>query len=483
MKKMIRFIAMVFAIYFIPKNASAQSAANPVKYFKTTTVSNVDSFIRNHMNVNHIPGVAACIVKNGKIYWEGYYGLANIPLQDSVRENTIFMLASISKTITASALLQLWEQKRFSLDDSINAYLPFPVRNPLFPAIPITFRHLLCHVSSISDTYSQMTWSMGDSPIALGTYLQEYLTPGGKYYSSTNYSAKQPGGLYKYCNIGAALAGYLVEAITKIPFDQYCRDSIFQPLGMTNTAWFLKDLNSLQIARPYTWSGSYLDHGLYGYPDYPDGQLRTTLRSLARFLAAHIGYGAIDGVRILDSATVALIRTIQYPTLNKYGGLIWQQFDVLGKKRWGHVGSDYGVSTIMSIDTIQQNGVIVLTNYSPSSSAPIAAMLLDMIESPTVDVKEHNADEMYPAYTELLQNYPNPFNPTTAISYQLSANSFTTLKIYDAIGREVSTLVNEVKDAGYYSAQFDGTKISSGIYFYKLTSGNYVGVKKLVLLK
>ncbi len=83
----------------------------------------------------------------------------------------------------------------------------------------------------------------------------------------------------------------------------------------------------------------------------------------------------------------------------------------------------------------------------------------------------------------LAQNYPNPFNPTTAISYQLSANGFTTLKIYDAIGREVATLVNEVKEAGSYSAQFDGAKLSSGIYFAKLTSDKKTQMKKLLLLK
>ena len=83
----------------------------------------------------------------------------------------------------------------------------------------------------------------------------------------------------------------------------------------------------------------------------------------------------------------------------------------------------------------------------------------------------------------LEQNYPNPFNPTTAIGYQLSANSFTTLKVYDAIGREVATLVNEVKDAGYYSAQFDGAKLSSGIYFAKLTSSGKTQIRKLVLMK
>ncbi len=83
----------------------------------------------------------------------------------------------------------------------------------------------------------------------------------------------------------------------------------------------------------------------------------------------------------------------------------------------------------------------------------------------------------------LEQNYPNPFNPTTAIGYQLSANSFTTLKVYDAIGREVATLVNEVKEAGYYSAQFDGAKLSSGIYFARLSSSGKTQMKKLLLLK
>ncbi len=88
-----------------------------------------------------------------------------------------------------------------------------------------------------------------------------------------------------------------------------------------------------------------------------------------------------------------------------------------------------------------------------------------------------------PKEFSLEQNYPNPFNPTTSISYQLSANSFTTLKIYDAIGREVATLVNEAKDAGTYTAQFDGAKLSSGIYFAKLTSDRKTQMKKLLLLK
>jgi hypothetical protein len=99
--------------------------------------------------------------------------------------------------------------------------------------------------------------------------------------------------------------------------------------------------------------------------------------------------------------------------------------------------------------------------------------------SQTVEVTAANTPKEF----ALEQNYPNPFNPTTAISYQLSAFGFTTLKIYDALGREVATLVNEVKEAGSYSAQFDGAKLSSGVYFYKLQSGNSAAVKKLTIMK
>jgi len=83
----------------------------------------------------------------------------------------------------------------------------------------------------------------------------------------------------------------------------------------------------------------------------------------------------------------------------------------------------------------------------------------------------------------LAQNYPNPFNPSTAISYQLSAASDVTLKVYDMLGNEAATLVNENKPAGNYEVKFDGSKLASGIYFYKLKAGNFVQTKKLILMK
>lgn len=84
---------------------------------------------------------------------------------------------------------------------------------------------------------------------------------------------------------------------------------------------------------------------------------------------------------------------------------------------------------------------------------------------------------------KLYQNFPNPFNPKTVISYQLAVSSFVSLKIYDILGNEVSPLVNKKQNAGFYKVEFDGSHLSSGLYFYKLVAGNFSDTKKLILIK
>lgn len=88
-----------------------------------------------------------------------------------------------------------------------------------------------------------------------------------------------------------------------------------------------------------------------------------------------------------------------------------------------------------------------------------------------------------PANFFLSQNYPNPFNPSTTISYELSTKSFVTLMVYNLLGEQVAMLVNEKENAGSYSVKFDGSRLASGVYFYRLTAGSFVSVKKLVVLK
>ena len=457
------------------------------------SVINIDSLFQTFMNTYHIPGLAACIIKDDKITWEGYYGYANIALQDSVKASTIFMLASISKTVTASALMQLWEQGRFQLDDSINAYLPFPIRNPHFAWAPITFRHLLTHSSSIRDGYYPYYWG-SDPQITLEDYIIGNLTPGGSHYSPENFSDNYPPGAFvSYCNIGVSLCGYLVEVISGIPFDQYCRDSIFIPLGMTNTAWFLRDLDVSLIAHPYTWNGSsYHDYGHYGYASYPDGELRTTVRSLAKWLIANINFGKLGDIRVLDSTTVRLMRTVEFwpPDWSGAGlGLIWQTWAFPdGRWVWYHDGRDYGVSTTMNLDELHKTGVIILTNVNPINEIAFTSLqntLFSIADTIAVSVGIEGEVNGLPVNWTLGQNYPNPFNPSTKISWQSPVGSWQTLKVYDVLGNEVATLVDEYKPTGMYNVQFtmNNLQLSSGVYFYQLKVGDYIETRKMVLIK
>ncbi|HQF41428.1 MAG TPA: T9SS type A sorting domain-containing protein, partial [Ignavibacteriaceae bacterium] len=113
-------------------------------------------------------------------------------------------------------------------------------------------------------------------------------------------------------------------------------------------------------------------------------------------------------------------------------------------------------------------------------SARLNWMENNMIGEPTF-VNQEN--DLLPEKYVLEQNYPNPFNPTTTISWQSPVSSWQTLKIYDVIGNEVATLVDEFKEAGRYQIEFDATELTSGVYFYQLRAGSFSETKKLILMR
>ena len=219
-------------------------------------------FIEDTMQAHLIPGLSISIVKDGNIVWEEHFGYANIDENIIVDENTLFMLASISKTVTATALMQLFEDGLFSLEDDIDDYLPFDVNHPDY-LTPISFKMLLTHTSGIKDNWDVMPYYDGDSELELGYYLEQYLIPEGEFYgSNSNFTNSIPGTNYTYSNIGAALIGFLVEEISSQPFNDYCNENIFEPLSMNNAFWFLSEIeNQDQVALPYVTSGGsgYVD--------------------------------------------------------------------------------------------------------------------------------------------------------------------------------------------------------------------------------
>ena len=107
------------------------------------------------MRIAGFPSLSACIIKDDQIIWSKGYGYYNLPEQKSATVDTNYLLASITKTIVGTALMQLYEQGLFSLDDDVNTFLPFDLQNPNFPDDPITFRMLLSHTSSLNTNEQQ----------------------------------------------------------------------------------------------------------------------------------------------------------------------------------------------------------------------------------------------------------------------------------------------------------------------------------------
>ena len=226
-----------------------------------------------------------------------------------------------------------------------------------------------------------------------------------------------PGTNYNYSNIGAALIGLLVEEISNQPFNQFCNNNIFAPLGMDNAFWFLSEIENLdQVALPYQVTGgsgdtcyeigcgiyndsnpcfcdmACIEYGdccedydevcgedgtgsapsnlvpyeNYGYADYPSGQLRTTANNLANFMRLFINDGYHEGLRILDSETIELIKTVHFPQASSSQGLIWYYKN--NNQLFGHNGGDLGSLTEMFLSFTNNLGVVILSNSSNYSA-------------------------------------------------------------------------------------------------------------------
>ena len=325
-----------------------------------------DTDLSEHLDQLGVPGLAAAIVRDGEIDCISVAGYADIEDEQPVTPETLFLVASVSKTVTTTALMQLYERGEFELDDEINDYLPFDVVIPSAPDTPITFQHLLTHTASLKDNqvaFNAFTEYGEDSDLPLSELVEEYLTPDGEYYNRyQNFLAEPPGKVSHYANIGIVLIGYLVEEISGQSFDEYCRANIFQPLGMDSSAWKLSDVDEANLATPYdtSWFG-FNELEQYSQANYPDGMLRTTPTELARFLIAYLEGGRYKSRRILRADTVDEILT---PHTNRNGnqGLVWFSRTIDDRFVWGHDGSDDGASAEIWFDPAKDVGVILMAN-------------------------------------------------------------------------------------------------------------------------
>ena len=162
--------------------------------------------------------------------------------------------------------------------------------------------------------------------------------------------------------MGIALLGYLVERITGKLFEKYCKDELFQPLGMTNTGWFLRDVNSNEVAMPYSYSDSLQEYQLWGYggfPDYPAGSLHTNVEQFAHFLIAWTQQGKWNNKQVFDNAAIQTL-TPDYFNLGFY---TWFQYATnKGEILYMHTGKANGVSSFISYNPANKKGLIFICN-------------------------------------------------------------------------------------------------------------------------
>ena len=352
----------------------------------------IDTYLKSTMKSGHLVGLAAGIVTNGQIAWTGAYGWADVENKIPVTPDTLFMLASCSKIITGTALMQLYEKGFFDLDDDINSFISFKIANPHYPDIPITFRMLLNHTSSIVDDFQlyESLYDKGDSVMPLNELIEQYFKSDGKYYKSSNYSSHKPGEHWQYCNIAFSLIGYLVEKIAKTPFDRYCEENIFKPLNMNETSWFLSDLDVDHVAKHYVSESEQpgklkpVEH--YGWPGYPDGQLRTSVSQFAHFLMMLLNNGEFQGKQILKPETIETMFARQHskdltsPFLPKIDvSLIWQLVELDSQQMFLHTGRGSGISTCVFLQRNDKIGVILLITGEIRAKEPFIEIMKKLL--------------------------------------------------------------------------------------------------------
>jgi CubicO group peptidase (beta-lactamase class C family) len=331
----------------------------------------LDDEILRKMTEYNIPSLAACIIKDDEIVWEGAYGYAALEGRVPATPETVYLLASVSKLVVVTAVMQLAESGFIDIDEDINAYLPFPVRNPINPGRKITVRMLLTHTSGITKPMTDdelpgfYDWYPADLAPPLRETMEEYLLPGGLHYVPAVWKNTMPGKRELYSNLGVSLLACLVEFVSGEDFNSYCKNRIFLPLEMPNTSYLLRDLEAGKLA---TWYINSAPIPYYTRRDYPAGQLKSSVQEFSHFLMAYLNGGEYKGKRILGESTIEQILSVH----NKASGmcLIWNR--MIGGW-YGHSGGVNGASTYAEFHKQDRVGLMVFANIYISSDNPLYA--------------------------------------------------------------------------------------------------------------
>jgi CubicO group peptidase (beta-lactamase class C family) len=328
-------------------------------------LTKAETEIKEMMKELDVVGLSVAVVKKGKIIYNNSFGLKDIATNTPLANDHIFRIASISKSFSATAIMQLMEAKKLSLDDDFSKLVGFTVRNPKFPQTVITLRMVMSHTAGINDSQ--------------GYFTLDVINPSKGANYTKCYNDYEPGTNYQYCNLDYNMTGTVIERISGERFDNYIRNHILRPLKLyggycvdsldANLFATIYDYDSTK--KPVPSPGAYdprrqeIQNYVMGYstPIFsPTGGMKISALDLARYMTMHMKQGKYEGVRIIAKKSSRIMQT----TVAKKEGyaLAIMHTDKLipGKMLTGHTGSAYGLYSAMFFDPKQKFGIVVITN-------------------------------------------------------------------------------------------------------------------------
>jgi CubicO group peptidase (beta-lactamase class C family) len=354
---MIRTRSLKYLLVFFLVSISTRSFAQPAE-----AEAKIQEMIKKYEAV----GLSVAVVKKGKIIYTHSFGLKDIENNSALSENNLFRIASISKSFSATSVMQLADKGKLSLADDFSKLVGFKVRNPKYPETVITLKMVLSHTSSINDSQ--------------GYFNLDVINPAKNPDWAKCYNDYEPGKEYQYCNLNYNMTGAVIENLGGERFDQYVKHHILDPLKLYGgycvdsldnslfTTLYEYDTVSKKFTAAtmaYAPRREELKNYVMGYSTpilSPTGGMKISVPDLARYMTMHMYRGEYNGVRILSKKSSA---TMQAKISDEEGyGLAIRTVDNLipGKIMKGHTGSAYGLYSTMFFQPDEKFGFVVITN-------------------------------------------------------------------------------------------------------------------------
>jgi serine beta-lactamase-like protein LACTB, mitochondrial len=407
------------------------------------TQTKIESTISNFMTASKAPGISVAIVQDGEFVWAAGFGMSDLENSVPATSQTLYRLGSISKSITATAAMELWEQRKLDLDSPVQKYCPAFPQKPW----PITTRELLGHLAGIRYYHMpEIPYSESQSDPEVGNthHFENGIDAGLKFFADDPLVA-QPGTHFNYSTQGYTVVGCAIEGASGEKYADYVREHVLVPAGMLQTRpddrfaiislrsrFYSKDKSGAVV------NAEFLDSSY----KVPGGGWLSSAQDMARFEVA------ILTDRLIKRATRDIMWTPQVPSdgLGRMVyGLGWQGGTLEGVADVGHGGTQQGTSTMLLIAPDAHAGVVALANSDAVGASELASQLLKIVLGlPLGNHKEITVDP------KVYDNYVGSYDVTSVVIHIVRAGDHLFAQIDD---RKNEIFPESVRD--YFFKNFD----------------------------